>query len=184
MPTWSNAIGVGNWFGWSIPSPTASASVSSVWVWNTSAAPDANVDGRFLVLYLVIGTLVWRYLSTVFYWITELISIERWEGTIEYTLMAPIHRLTHMAGQTIFAVILQLFLHGLDPGRHCVDFRSRFEQRQFMGRHLDAALRLSIFRRDQHHGIHPTLALPGTRRPDDPHRHRPAAPGLRGLLPG
>jgi ABC-2 type transport system permease protein len=70
---------------------------------------DANVDGRFLVLYLVIGTLVWRYLSTVFYWITELISIERWEGTIEYTLMAPIRRLTHMAGQTFFAVIYSLF---------------------------------------------------------------------------
>jgi ABC-2 type transport system permease protein len=66
------------------------------------------VDGQFMVLYLVIGTLVWRYLSTVFYWITELISIERWEGTIEYTLMAPIHRLTHMAGQTIFAVIYGL----------------------------------------------------------------------------
>ena len=66
---------------------------------------EATVDGSFLVLYLVIGTLVWRYLSTVFYWITELISIERWEGTIEYTLMAPIRRLTHMAGQTFFAVI-------------------------------------------------------------------------------
>ena len=70
---------------------------------------EANVDGRYLVLYLVIGTLVWRYLSTVFYWITELISIERWEGTIEYTLMAPIRRITHMAGQTFFAVIYSLF---------------------------------------------------------------------------
>lgn len=72
----------------------------------------ANVDGRYLVLYLVIGTLVWRYLSTVFYWITELISIERWEGTIEYTLMAPVRRLTHMLGQTIFAVIYSLFFTG------------------------------------------------------------------------
>ncbi len=76
----------------------------------------ANVDGGYLVLYLVIGTLVWRYLSTVFYWITELISIERWEGTIEYTLMAPIHRLTHMAGQTIFAVIYGLFFTGVILG--------------------------------------------------------------------
>lgn len=62
------------------------------------------VDGRFLVLYLMIGTLVWRYLSLIFIWITEVIQIERWEGTIEYTLMAPIHRWVHMAGQTIFAV--------------------------------------------------------------------------------
>jgi ABC-2 type transport system permease protein len=63
-----------------------------------------EVDGRQLVLYLVVGTLVWRYLSLIFYWITDIIALERWEGTIEYTLMAPIHRLTHMAGQTAFAV--------------------------------------------------------------------------------
>lgn len=72
-----------------------------------------NIDGRYLVLYLVIGTLVWRFLSVIFYWITDLISIERWEGTIEYTLMAPISRLTHMAGQTLFAVIYSLFFTGI-----------------------------------------------------------------------
>lgn len=77
---------------------------------------EASVDGRFLVLYLVIGTLVWRYLTTVFYWITEVISIERWEGTIEYTLMAPIRRGVHMAGQTIFAVLYSLFFTGVILG--------------------------------------------------------------------
>ena len=74
---------------------------------------EANVDGQFLVLYLVIGTLVWRYLTTVFYWITEVISIERWEGTIEYTLMAPVRRVVHMAGQTVFAVFYSLFFTGV-----------------------------------------------------------------------
>lgn len=64
----------------------------------------AAVDSQFLVLYLVIGTLVWRYLSLIFIWITEVIQIERWEGTIEYTLMAPIRRWVHMFGQTLFAV--------------------------------------------------------------------------------
>lgn len=73
----------------------------------------ANIDGSYLVLYLVIGTLVWRYLTTVFYWITEVISIERWEGTIEYTLMAPIKRVVHMGGQTIFAVFYSLFFTGV-----------------------------------------------------------------------
>jgi ABC-2 type transport system permease protein len=72
-----------------------------------------EVDGRFLVLYLVVGTLVWRYLSLIFYWITDVISLERWEGTIEYTLMAPIRRLTHMAGQTIFAVIYSMIFTGV-----------------------------------------------------------------------
>ncbi|HEX9014193.1 MAG TPA: hypothetical protein VF813_11770, partial [Anaerolineaceae bacterium] len=64
----------------------------------------AQLNTRYLVLYLLIGTLVWRFLSMIFYWMTNLINIERWEGTIEYTLMAPVRRLTHMAGQTYFAV--------------------------------------------------------------------------------
>ena len=74
------------------------------------------VDGTFLVLYLVVGTLVWRYLSLIFYWITDVIALERWEGTIEYTLMAPIHRLTHMAGQTIFAVAYSLIFTAIILG--------------------------------------------------------------------
>lgn len=102
---------------WMVYSIANSLSVSFIGLgMEQLSGPDANVDGRFLVLYLVIGTLVWRYLSTVFYWITELISIERWEGTIEYTLMAPIHRLTHMAGQTIFAVIYSFVFTGLILG--------------------------------------------------------------------
>jgi ABC-2 type transport system permease protein len=64
----------------------------------------SGVDGRFLVLYLLIGTLVWRYLSSLFHWVTEIIAIERWEGTIEYTLMAPVPRITHLVGHTIFAI--------------------------------------------------------------------------------
>ena len=65
-------------------------------------------DTEYIVLYLLIGTLVWRFLSIIFIWITELISIERWEGTIEYTLMAPVRRIVHVAGQTIFAIAYSL----------------------------------------------------------------------------
>ncbi len=72
-----------------------------------------SIDGRYLVLYLVIGTLIWRYLSLIFYWITDVIGMERWEGTIEYTLMAPVRRVTHMAGQTSFAVIYSLIFSGI-----------------------------------------------------------------------
>lgn len=95
---------------WIIYSVANSLSVSFIGLgMERLSGPNANVDSHYLVLYLVIGTLVWHYLSTVFYWITDLISIERWEGTIEYTLMAPIRRVTHMAGQTLFAVIYSLF---------------------------------------------------------------------------
>lgn len=72
-----------------------------------------NVDARFLVLYLLIGTLVWRYLSSIFYWVTEVIAIERWEGTIEYTLMAPVPRIVHMVGHTAFAMVYSLLFTGV-----------------------------------------------------------------------
>ncbi len=93
---------------WLVYSIANSLSVSFIGLGMESIGGGQNVDGRYLVLYLVVGTLVWRYLSMIFYWITDLISIERWEGTIEYTLMAPIRRLTHMAGQTLFAVVYSL----------------------------------------------------------------------------
>ena len=93
---------------WLVYSIANSLSVSFIGLGLEALGGGQNVDSEYLVLYLVIGTLVWRYLSSIFYWITEVISIERWEGTIEYTLMAPIRRITHMAGQTFFAVVYSM----------------------------------------------------------------------------
>jgi len=95
---------------WLVYSIANSLSVSYIGLGMEQIGGTQNIaiDGRYLVLYLVTGTLVWRYLSIIFYWITDVIGMERWEGTIEYTLMAPIHRITHMAGQTFFAVIYSL----------------------------------------------------------------------------
>ncbi len=93
------------WMAYSIAN---SLSVSFIGLGMEEISGGQNIDGRYLVLYLVIGTLVWRYLSMIFYWITDVIGIERWEGTIEYTLMAPIRRITHMAGQTFFAVVYSM----------------------------------------------------------------------------
>jgi ABC-2 type transport system permease protein len=98
---------------WLVYSIADSLAVSFIGLGMERIGGGQNVDGRFLVLYLVVGTLVWRYLSVIFYWITDLISIERWEGTIEYTLMAPIRRLTHLAGQTFFAVLYSLAFTGV-----------------------------------------------------------------------
>lgn len=61
-----------------------------------------------LVLFLAIGALVWHYLGVVFSVVSEMISWERWEGTIEYTFMAPVRRSTHMVGTTVFS-----FVYGL-----------------------------------------------------------------------
>lgn len=62
------------------------------------------VDTRFFVLYLLIGTALWSYLSAVFDVVAETIAWERWEGTIEYTLMAPVPRYLHLLGTCCFAV--------------------------------------------------------------------------------
>ena len=58
-----------------------------------------------LTLYLIIGTSVWSYLSVTFEGVTDVINIERWEGTIEHTFMAPISRFTHMIGSCWYAVV-------------------------------------------------------------------------------
>lgn len=63
---------------------------------------DATVDQ--FILYLLVGALVWNYISVVFGLVSETITWERWEGTIEYTFMAPISRLTHLGGTTLFAI--------------------------------------------------------------------------------
>jgi ABC-2 type transport system permease protein len=62
------------------------------------------VNTDFFVLYLVIGTTMWSYLSAVFDIVAETIAWERWEGTIEYTLMAPVPRFLHLVGTCFYAV--------------------------------------------------------------------------------
>jgi ABC-2 type transport system permease protein len=61
-----------------------------------------------LVLFLGIGTVVWAYLRAVFANVGEMVAWERWEGTIEYTMMAPISRLAHMLGVSLFSIIYGL----------------------------------------------------------------------------
>jgi ABC-2 type transport system permease protein len=108
---------------WLVYSIANSLSVSYIGLGMVMIAGEQNVDGQYLVLYLVVGTLVWRYLSIIFYWITDMIGMERWEGNIEYTLMAPIRRVTHMAGQTIFAVLYSLVFTGIIMAVTVVLFR-------------------------------------------------------------
>jgi ABC-2 type transport system permease protein len=61
-----------------------------------------------LLLTLMVGAIFWNYLSVVFSWIAETIQIERWEGTLEYTMMAPIRRSTHLLGAVAYAMLFGL----------------------------------------------------------------------------
>ncbi len=67
-----------------------------------------GADNEQAVLYLVIGALMWNFLANIFNEIAHTISWERWEGTLEYTFMAPVHRLTHLMGVTWFAILYGL----------------------------------------------------------------------------
>jgi ABC-2 type transport system permease protein len=59
-------------------------------------------------LYLLLGALLWAYLSIVFMEISFSVMWERWEGTIEYTFMAPVRRVTHLLGVCAFALLYGL----------------------------------------------------------------------------
>ena len=61
-----------------------------------------------LILFLAIGALVWHYLAVVFETVSDMITWERWEGTIEYTFMAPVRRSTHMVGTALFSLVYGL----------------------------------------------------------------------------
>ena len=85
----------------------------------------AAQDDR-LLLTLMIGAIFWNYLSVVFGWIAETIQVERWEGTLEYTFMAPIRRYTQLLGSCVYAmgyglvhtavilVVMMIFFRQLD----------------------------------------------------------------------
>jgi ABC-2 type transport system permease protein len=61
-----------------------------------------------LILLLMIGAIFWNYLSVVFSWIAETITVERWEGTLEYTMMAPIRRWSQLLGSVLYAMVYGL----------------------------------------------------------------------------
>ena len=70
----------------------------------------ASLGDTRLLLSLVVGAIFWNYLSVIFSWIADTIAIERWEGTLEYTMMAPVRRYTHLVGAAMYAVVYG-FIH-------------------------------------------------------------------------
>ncbi len=71
-------------------------------------ATGGSIDVNRVTSSLLIGAVVWAYLGILFEFLTETVAWERWEGTIEYTFMAPLSRSMHLAGQGVFAVLYGL----------------------------------------------------------------------------
>jgi ABC-2 type transport system permease protein len=67
-----------------------------------------SVGSRRLLMSLVVGAVFWNYLSVVFQSIGDTITWERWEGTLEYTMMAPVRRSVQLLGSALYAVVYGL----------------------------------------------------------------------------
>src|SRR3954467_11526387 len=70
---------------------------------DVSAAAQNELATKFLI-----GGVIWAYLGIIFEVVTETVAWERWEGTIEYTFMAPVSRPVHLFGMGIYAVLFGL----------------------------------------------------------------------------
>jgi ABC-2 type transport system permease protein len=72
-------------------------------------AAGGHIDVNRATTTLLIGAVIWSFLGLVFEFMTETVAWERWEGTIEYTFMAPLRRSVHLFGVGAFAVLYGVF---------------------------------------------------------------------------
>jgi len=63
-----------------------------------------HIDVERVTTILLVGAVIWAYLGIIFEILTETVAWERWEGTIEYTFMAPLSRPVHLLGMGLFAI--------------------------------------------------------------------------------
>ena len=103
-PTYGSATGRGRSCGcctaWSTPSPLLSSPTK-----RASAGSVSKGQLSRLTMFLLIGTLVWAYMSAVLDDMSLTVMWERWEGTIEHTLMAPVPRVVHLVGMSAFGIL-------------------------------------------------------------------------------
>jgi ABC-2 type transport system permease protein len=84
---------------------TVANTLTIVFIGKGVEATGGQIDVNRLTTILLIGAVIWSYLGIVFEILVETVAWERWEGTIEYTFMAPLSRPVHLFGMGIFAVL-------------------------------------------------------------------------------
>ena len=87
---------------------TVANTLTIVFIANGIEANGGTIDVKRATTFLLVGAVIWAYLGIIFEFLTETVAWERWEGTIEYTFMAPLSRLTHLAGMGAYAVLYGL----------------------------------------------------------------------------
>ena len=91
------------WFVW-----TVANTLTIVFIAKGVEASGGTLDVKRTTTVLLIGAVIWSYLGILFEILTQTVGWERWEGTIEYTFMAPLSRVVHLLGMGLFAVIYGL----------------------------------------------------------------------------
>src|SRR6185503_15127717 len=84
---------------------TVANTLTIVFIADGVEATGGTLDVERQTTILLIGAVIWAYLGIVFEILTETVAWERWEGTIEYTFMAPLSRAVHLLGMGAFAVL-------------------------------------------------------------------------------
>jgi ABC-2 type transport system permease protein len=84
---------------------TVANTLTIVFIADGVEATGGTLDVERVTASLLIGAVIWSYLGIVFEILTETVAWERWEGTIEYTFMAPLPRAVHLLGMGAFAVL-------------------------------------------------------------------------------
>src|SRR5215218_8573505 len=83
---------------------TVANTLTIVFIGEGIEAAGGEIDVQRTTATLLVGAVVWAYLGVIFEILTETVAWERWEGTIEYTFMAPLSRPVHLFGMGLFAI--------------------------------------------------------------------------------
>ncbi len=83
---------------------TVANTLTIVFIAKGIPAAGGHIDVNRVTTILLVGAVIWAYLGIIFEILTETVAWERWEGTIEYTFMAPLSRPVHLLGMGVFAI--------------------------------------------------------------------------------
>ena len=87
---------------------TVANTLTIVFIAEGVEAAGGEIDVERTTTVLLVGAVIWAYLGIIFEVLMETVAWERWEGTIEYTFMAPLSRPVHLAGMGLFAIVYGL----------------------------------------------------------------------------
>jgi ABC-2 type transport system permease protein len=111
---------------------TVANTLTIVFIAEGVEASGGTLDVNRQTTILLIGAVIWAYLGIIFEILTETVAWERWEGTIEYTFMAPLSRIVHLGGMGVFAVAYGVLRAGLLFGAIALFFDLEMPQANYV----------------------------------------------------